>query len=108
MTEQDAFLTHAIVGAPLSVELGRRALDMGGSGLELDAARGEVRLSPAWQPWGLEHSSSTSAQQVDEPVSPSTPWRRALEQHALPIAGLGLVALAAGTAMVILAGSRLW
>lgn len=105
MTEQDAFFTHTIVGAPMPVLLGRRAPGSGDSGLELDAETGATRLSPAWQPWAIQRLSEWP---VGVPMKRPGKWQRTLERHALLIAGLGLLALVAGVVMVVLAGSRLW
>ena len=105
MTEQDAFFTHTIVGAPMSVLLGRRAPGSGDSGLELDAETGATRLSPAWQPWAIQRFSEWP---MGVPMKRPGKWRRALERHALLLAGLGLVALVVGLLMVVLAGSQLW
>lgn len=105
MTEQDAFFTHTIVGAPLSVVLGRRVPGQNASGVEVDAQTGDARLSPAWQPWAIQRLSEWP---VGVPMQRPGRWRRALERHALLIAGVGLVALVAGVVTVVLAGSRLW
>lgn len=105
MTEQDAFFTHTIVGAPMSVMLGRRATGGATSGIELDAQTGEARLSPAWQPWAIQRLSEWP---MGVPMKRPGKWRRALERHALLIAGFGLVALVGGAVMMVAAGSRLW
>lgn len=105
MTEQDAFFTHTIVGAPLSVVLGRRAPGGSTQGLEVQAHTGDAQLSPAWQPWAIQRLSEWP---VGVPMQRPGRWRRALERHALLIAGLGLMALLAGVVLVVLAGSRLW
>jgi len=105
MTEQDAFFTQTIVGPPMTVILGRRATGADGAGLEIDPHTGDARLSPAWQPWVLQRLSEWPA---GVPMGRPGAVRRALERHALLIAGLGLVALTAGLVMLVLAGSKLW
>ncbi|MBN9372317.1 MULTISPECIES: hypothetical protein [Hydrogenophaga] len=105
MDEQDAFFTHGIVGAPFSVLLGRR-LDTGdrkAQGLRLDPNSGDSRLSSAWRSWAIERLATLPAGQ---PRRRPRPLRRWLERHALAIAALGLVALAAG--LVLTARSQGW
>jgi len=100
MDEQDAFFTHAVVGAPFSVLLGRRMSAAAGlaQGLELDPADGSTRVSPAWQPWVIERLSD---------LPPGVPrrrpkaWRRWLERHALGIALLGCLALLTGVGLTL-------
>ncbi|MGC4393795.1 hypothetical protein [Hydrogenophaga sp. T2] len=98
MDEQDAFFTHAVVGPPFSVLLGRRMSAAAGQaqGLQIDPADGDVRVSPAWQPWVIERLSE---------LPPGVPrrrpkaWRRWVERHALGIALLGALALLGGAGL---------
>ena len=72
MSESDAFFTQSIVGAPFSIVLGRRVVTQTEHGIEVPLDGAPARLSRAWR----------------EQVLLQT-------RHALVIAGLGLVALAA-------------
>jgi hypothetical protein len=92
MDETDAFFTHTIVGAPLSVLLGRRqgVPDAQAVGLTVDMASGQSRLSAIWQQWiVLSHACDP----VGHPRMRPGRVRRMLERHALWIALLGLLAL---------------
>lgn len=92
MDETNAFFTHTIVGAPLSVLLGRRQglPDSQAAGLTVDMARGETRLSRIWTEWiVLSHACDP----VGQPRVRPGKLRRVLERHALWIALLGLLAL---------------
>lgn len=92
MDETDAFFTHTIVGAPLSVALGRRqgVPNSQTSGLKVDMAEGETRLSHIWQEWVV---LSHACDPVGQPRMRPGRVRRSLERHALWIALLGLLAL---------------
>lgn len=91
MTEQDAFFTHTIVGAPQSVLLGPRLRADAPflAGLAIDPVQGTTRLGPAWQPWAIERLAGASAG-VPRPRPGRV--RRWLERHALAIAIGGLLA----------------
>lgn len=92
MDETDAFFTHTIVGAPLSVLLGRRQgwPDSQAAGLTVDMASGQSRLSSIWQEWVV---LSHACDPVGKPRVRPGFMRRSLERHALWIALLGLLAL---------------
>lgn len=97
MDETDAFFTHTIVGAPLSVLLGRRQAHPTAlaSGLKVDLGTGETRLSRLWQEWVV---LSHACDPVGQPRLRPGRVRRALERHALWIALAGALALI-GTAV---------
>lgn len=97
MDETDAFFTHTIVGAPLSVLLGRRQTTPQPSmpGLQVDLARGESRLADAWREWAvLSHAGDPAGRPRARPGR----WRRWLERHALLIAVSGLLSWLASLA----------
>jgi len=92
MDETDAFFTQTIVGAPLSVVMGRRqhATDVKAMGLSVDPGSGEARLSQVWRDWVvLSHACDPVGQPRMRPGK-SRAW---LERHALWIAALGLAGL---------------
>lgn len=92
MDATDAFFTQTIVGAPLTVLMGRRlrADDSSLQGLEIDLSSGNHRLSVAWQDWFvLNHADDTPGTPRKRPSL----MRRKLERHALWVAVLGLLAL---------------
>lgn len=93
MDPTDAFFTHTIVGAPLTVLLGRRQTLSGPStdGVEVDLARGRYRLSDTWSEWAV---LSHACDPVGHPRMRPGPVRRWLERRALLIALAGLLALA--------------
>ena len=97
MTEQDAFFTHTIVGAPLSVLLGRRQAHPApqSEGLQVNPATGHTRLSRIWQEWFV---LSHACDPVGQPRMRPGRVRRVLERHALWIALSGALALI-GTAV---------
>lgn len=104
MNEADAFFTHAIVGAPKSVVLGRRlSLDAArNQGLQIDMASGQSRLSTLWNEWViLSHATDDTGKPRLRPGR----LRGALERHALLIALAGLVTLAVAAALI---GGHLW
>ncbi|MBA4214278.1 MAG: hypothetical protein C0449_14490 [Polaromonas sp.] len=92
MDDTDAFFTHTIVGAPLSVLLGRRqnVADPQAAGLRVDMARGENRLNRIWAEWiVLSHACDP----VGRPRIRPGRLRRVLERHALWVALLGWLSL---------------
>ncbi len=94
MDDTDAFFTQTIVGSPMSVLLGRRqdAARMAAQGLEVHLPTGVARLTAQWQEWVLlGHGSTPSGRPRQRPGL----WRRRLERHALWLAALGLLCLAA-------------
>lgn len=97
MDSTDAFFTHTIVGAPLSVLLGRRltAADTPAQGLHVNLKDGQARLSPLWQEWVL---LGHAGDRVGQPRLRPGRLRRLLERHALWLALAGLLALG-GTAV---------
>lgn len=97
MDETDAFFTHTIVGAPLSVLLGRRQKlpPPSAQGLQVNPATAEARLSQTWQEWAV---LSHACDPVGQPRMRPGPVRRLLERHALWIALAGVLALL-GTAL---------
>lgn len=97
MDETDAFFTHTIVGAPLSVLLGRRQPPPTpqAAGLQVNPSTGETRLSRVWHEWAV---LSHACDPVGQPRLRPGRVRRALERHALLIALAGALALV-GTAV---------
>ena len=94
MEDSDAFFTQTIVGAPLTVMMGRRQSPGASSreGLAIDLATGESRLTRLWREWlVLSHEGDPAGRTRRRPGR----WRRALERHALWIALLGLSSLVA-------------
>ena len=94
MTEADAFFTQTIVGAPMSVLLGRRVARpvADGEGLQAAMAADDVSLSPSWREWII---NTRACAPVGQPRARPGPWRCRLERHAFWIAALGLGSLAA-------------
>ena len=92
MDETDAFFTHTIVGAPLTVLLGRRQplTDPRAEGLSVNASSGQASLSDRWQQWAV---LSHACDPVGQPRLRPGPLRRWLERRALLIALTGLLAL---------------
>lgn len=106
MTDNDAFFTHTIVGAPFSVLLGRRRPGRGGAaaGIEVDLGGAEVRLGTPWQDaFFLGRAADTSGQPRRRPGA-ALRW---LERHALLVAAAGLAAMA-GALIVLLIGLKPW
>ena len=93
MDATDAFFTQTIVGAPLTVMMGRRlrANDSSLQGLEIDLRTAERRLTSMWHDWFvLSHGDDTPGSIRKRPGL----LRRKLERHALWLAILGLASLA--------------
>lgn len=92
MDETDAFFTHTIVGAPLSVVMGRRqaATQVKAMGLSVDPNSGESRLSQVWRDWVI---LSHACDPVGQPRMRPSKGRAWLERHALWLAALGLLSL---------------
>jgi len=93
MDETDAFFTHTIVGAPLTVLLGRRQTHPvhQAQGLHLNPATGQTRLSQLWQDWiVLSHACDP----VGLPRARPGRIRRVLERHALLLALTALLSMA--------------
>lgn len=97
MDANDAFFTHTIVGAPLSVLLGRRQAlpETGSPGLNIELATGNTHLSQVWQEWVL---LTQACGPVGQPRMRPGLVRRTLERHALWIAFAGLASLLASFA----------
>ena len=94
MEDSDAFFTQTIVGAPLTVMMGRRQSPGASSpeGLALNLATGESKLTRLWREWlVLSHETDPAGQTRRRPGR----LRLVLERHALWIALLGLSSLAA-------------
>ncbi|MEZ5663189.1 MAG: hypothetical protein R3E94_06610 [Burkholderiaceae bacterium] len=93
MDETDAFFTHTIVGAPVSVLMGRRMgmSDLKRQGVNVDLAAGRHRLSDSWHDWWiLSHASDRPGRPRPRPDR----LRLWLERHALWLAMLGVTCLA--------------
>jgi len=92
MNETDAFFTQTIVGAPLSVPLGKRLSRRSRSseGLQIDLGNGRHRLSQAWRDWVV---ASHACDPVGQPRLRPSRWRCRLERHALLIAVAGLLSI---------------
>jgi hypothetical protein len=106
MTDNDAFFTHTIVGAPFSVLLGRRrsGQDAAAAGIEVDLAGAEVRLGTPWQDaFILGRAADTRGRPRRRPGT-ALRW---LERHALLVAAAGLAALAC-SGVVLLIGLKPW
>ena len=104
MNDTDAFFTHTIVGAPLSVLMGRRnqADNKSLHGVEIDLQTGEGRLSRMWHDWVvLNHTGDAVGRTRRRPG----PIRRKLEHYALLIAMFGLISV---TITVAYWGIVLW
>jgi hypothetical protein len=94
MTEADAYFTQTIIGAPLSVLLGRRT-DLpspSGEGLQTSLSDNSASLSPGWRDWVI---NTRACAPVGQPRFRPGPVRCWLERHAFWLAGLGLTSLAA-------------
>jgi hypothetical protein len=94
MDATDAFFTQTIVGAPHTLLLGHRlsANDSSLQGLEINPNSGESRLTQAWRDWFiLSHANDAPGTTRKRP----DPLRRKLERHALSLAAVGLLSLAA-------------
>ena len=91
MSETDAFFTQTIVGAPMSVLLGRQLRQPGGAaaeGLQVDLTTPEhSALSPNWRAWVITTQACTP---VGIPRMRPSRARRWLERYALVIAATGL------------------
>jgi hypothetical protein len=100
MDEQDAYFTHAIVGAPFSLLMGRRmdGADLAAAGLVVEPDTGTTRLSPAWQAWAIDRAQDWPA---GVPRRRPRGLRRWLERHAIGLALLGLVSLATGCGLAV-------
>jgi hypothetical protein len=95
MSETDAFFTQTIVGAPMSVLLGRqlrRSGEHASEGLRIDLAGGTEVLSPSWRSWII---TTQACAPVGIPRMRPGRGRRWLERHALVIAAAGLLGLLA-------------
>ena len=98
MEDSDAFFTQTIVGAPLTVMMGRRQFPGASSpeGLALNLATGESKLTRLWREWlVLSHEGDAPGQTRRRPGR----VRRVLERHAMWIAILGLSSMA--TSLVV-------
>jgi hypothetical protein len=95
MSETDAFFTQTIVGAPMSVLLGRQmpsVSDHGGEGLLIELVSGTGTLSSSWKSWVITTQACTP---VGIPRMRPVGWQRWLERYALVIAAAGLLSLLA-------------
>ncbi|MEX1167492.1 MAG: hypothetical protein WEK74_11615 [Hydrogenophaga sp.] len=104
MDDTDAFFTQTIVGAPLTVLMGRRlrADDSSLQGLEIDISAGTGRLSRIWQDWFvLNHEADIPGTPRKRPGA----LRRKLERHALWLGISGLLFL---TLSVVFWGAVAW
>ena len=100
MDKVDAYFTHTIVGAPVSVRLGERVQvpEPKVPGLKASLRSGRFRLVDAWHDWVvLRHELD----RVGRPRMRPGPIRRLLERHALWIGVLGLLSIAAAVLHVI-------
>lgn len=92
MDDTNAFFTQTIVGAPLSVLLGRplQAGHPAAQGIEIPLRGGDARPSPGWKDWMVMASDG------DQPGLPRRRpgrARRWLERHALGLAVFGMLSL---------------
>jgi len=91
MSETDAFFTQTIVGAPISMLLGRQmrwANNHASEGLQIDLISGADVLSPSWRSWIIDTQACAP---VGLPRMRPTRYRRWLERYALVIAATGLL-----------------
>ena len=91
MSDADAFFTHTIVGAPMSVLLGRQmhpANHQANEGLQIDPASGDDALSPGWRSWIITTQAHAP---VGIPRMRPTRTRHWLERYALVIAATGVL-----------------
>ena len=91
MSDADAFFTQTIVGAPMSVLLGRQmhsANHQPSEGLQIDLASADNVLSPGWRSWII---TTQACAPVGIPRMRPTRTRRWLERHALVIAATGVL-----------------
>lgn len=100
MDKVDAYFTHTIVGAPVSVRLGERAKPPVAEvpGLRASLRTGRFRLNDVWQDWFV---LSHELDRVGTPRLRPGRMRRWLERHALWLALLGLLSTAASVAHAI-------
>lgn len=92
MDDTNAFFTQTIVGAPLSVLLGRQlaASRVKTPGIEVNMLGADTRLSQVWNDWiVMTHAS----ERIGRPQRRAGPTRRWLERHALWLAALGVSSL---------------
>ncbi len=92
MDETDAFFTQTIVGAPLTVVMGRRRplQQAKAMGVSIDPASGETWLTQVWCDWiVLSHACDP----VGLPRMRPGKTRGWLERHALWLALAGLLSL---------------
>lgn len=97
MSETDAFFTQTIVGAPMSVLMGRQLslpIHSTSEGLQVDLTSGADLLSPSWRSWII---ATQACAPVGIPRMRPTRYRRWLERHALMIATTGLLSWLAAT-----------
>jgi hypothetical protein len=94
MSDHDAFFTLSIVGEPHNVTLGRRMRpsDVQSEGLRVALQSNESLLTQWWRDKVL---LATGKDSLGVPRPAPGPLRRWLERHALWIASVGLVSLAA-------------
>ena len=92
MQETDAFFTQTLVGPPVTVMMGRgRSLAVAGKeGLLIELPSGESRLTQMWIDWVLLGPARDS---LGHPRVRPGRLRRAMERHALWLAGSGVGAL---------------
>ena len=90
MSENDAFFTQTIVGAPMSVLLGRQMPSHSSEGLQINLASGGNVLSPSWRSWII---TTQACAPVGIPRMRPTRYRRWLERYALVIAATGVLSL---------------
>ena len=102
MQDADLYFTHTIVGAPMTVVLGRpqRTPAHHAGAMVLDAGTGRAQLTPSWGEWLAARTAMLA------PIG--TPWRRPgkvrrfVARHALLLACSGwLVALGLAVAIAI-------
>ena len=95
MQDADLYFTHTIVGAPMTVALGRpqRAPAHHAGAMVLDAGTGRAQLTPSWGEW-LAARTATHAP-AGKPWRRPGSLRRFVARHAVLLAASGwLVALA--------------
>ncbi len=104
MDDPDTFFTLTIVGAPVSLMLGRRMTptQVRAQGLDVSLETGLGRLTDAWRDVALLGRASDLAGRPRRRPGRTLRW---MERHALGIALSGVVCIVAAA---VLAGVLLW
>jgi hypothetical protein len=101
MAPEDMFFTHTIVGSALSIPLGEapHRHDSSVQGLHVHMRNGGTSLTRVWRDWLVIQGAYPYP---GRPRRRPGDTRRWVERHALLIAVLGLFALLASAALLVL------